>query len=51
MEGADVGDGGGELLLEGKRMKHAAQRLVETLEDLFDLCRYHHILVQAPHGK
>ena len=33
------------------RDKHAAQRLVESLEDLFDLCRYHHILVQAPHGK
>ena len=33
------------------RDKHAAQRLVECLEDLFDLCRYHHILVQAPHGK
>ncbi len=33
------------------RDKHAAQRLVESLEDLFDLCRYHQILVQAPHGK
>lgn len=30
--------------------KHAAARLVEMLEDLFDLCRYHHVLVQAPHG-
>ena len=27
-----------------------AQRLVEKLEDLFDLCRYHNILVQAPLG-
>ena len=33
------------------RDKHAAQRLVESLEDLFDLCRYHSILVQAPQGK
>ena len=31
--------------------KNAAGRLIETLEDLFDLCRYYHILVQAPHGK
>jgi hypothetical protein len=30
--------------------KHAAARFVELIEDLFDLCRYHHILVQAPHG-
>ncbi|HEY4330276.1 MAG TPA: hypothetical protein VGN88_11115 [Phycisphaerae bacterium] len=33
------------------RDKHAAQRLVESLEDLFDLCRYQSILVQAPQGK
>ncbi len=32
------------------RDKHAAQRAAETLDDLFDLCRYHHILVQAPNG-
>jgi len=32
------------------RDKHAAQKAAETLDDLFDLCRYHHILVQAPHG-
>jgi excinuclease UvrABC nuclease subunit len=31
--------------------KHAAARLIEHLEDAFDLCRYYHILVQAPHGK
>lgn len=31
--------------------KHAAGRLVESLDDLFDLCRYHNILIQAPHGK
>lgn len=28
--------------------KHAAGRFIELLEDGFDLCRYHHILVQAP---
>ncbi len=33
------------------RDKRAAGSLVETVEDLFDLCRYHHVLVQAPHGK
>ncbi len=31
--------------------RRAADKLIETLEDLFDLCRYYHILVQAPHGK
>ncbi len=31
--------------------KATAQKLVETLEDAFDLCRYHHILIQAPHGQ
>lgn len=31
--------------------KHAAARLIETLQSGFDLCRYHHILVQAPHGR
>lgn len=30
--------------------KHAAKRYIEMLEDAFDLCRYHHILVQTPHG-
>jgi len=30
--------------------KHAAGRFIEALVDAFDLCRYHHILVQAPHG-
>lgn len=29
----------------------AADRFVETLQDLFDLCRYQHILEQAPHGQ
>lgn len=31
--------------------KAAAQKLVELVEDTFDLCRYHHILVQAPNGQ
>ncbi|MCA9296822.1 MAG: hypothetical protein KC983_09895 [Phycisphaerales bacterium] len=31
--------------------KHAAQRYIEMLDDAFDLCRYHHILVQAPNGR
>lgn len=30
------------------RDKHAAGKLIEGLQDVFDLCRYHHILVQAP---
>lgn len=29
----------------------AAERFIETLVDLFDLCRYYHILQQAPHGQ
>jgi excinuclease UvrABC nuclease subunit len=31
--------------------KSDAQRLIEQIEDWFDLCRYHHILVEYPHGK
>ncbi len=38
------------LLLGPIADKHAAARYREGLEDLFDLCRYHHILVQAPDG-
>jgi len=30
--------------------KHAAWRYIELLQAAFDLCRYHHILIQAPHG-
>ena len=30
--------------------KHAAGRYIDMLEDSFDLCRYHHVLVQSPHG-
>ena len=29
------------------RDKHAAARLIETVEDLFDLCRYYSVLMQA----
>jgi excinuclease UvrABC nuclease subunit len=31
--------------------KHVAGRLVEQAADWFDLCRYYHILTEAPHGK
>jgi excinuclease UvrABC nuclease subunit len=31
--------------------KHTAARLVELVESIFDLCRYHNILVQAPLGR
>ncbi|HWE03244.1 MAG TPA: hypothetical protein VG326_12620 [Tepidisphaeraceae bacterium] len=30
--------------------KHAAARLIETVEDAFDLCRYFNVLTQAPTG-
>ncbi len=30
--------------------KGQAARLVELIEDLFDLCRYHNVLVQSPQG-
>jgi DNA polymerase-3 subunit epsilon len=33
------------------RDRTSAGKLVEALEDLFDLCRYHQELIQAPHGK
>lgn len=31
--------------------KHAAARLIEVVEDAFDLCRYYNILVEAPNGR
>ena len=31
--------------------KHAAARLIQLVEDAFELCRYYAILIQAPHGK
>jgi len=39
------------LLLGPVEDKHAAARLIQLLEDAFDLCRYYNILTQAPHGK
>jgi excinuclease UvrABC nuclease subunit len=30
--------------------KHTAGRYIELFEDAFDLCRYHHILVQTPNA-
>lgn len=30
--------------------KHAAGKLIQWVEDWFDLCRYYNILVEAPHG-
>ena len=29
----------------------AARKVVEVLQDLFDLCRYHDVLTQTPHGQ
>lgn len=46
----DAGPPEAGVLLGPARDKHAAQTLIETLEDAFDLCRYHHLLVQAPHA-
>jgi len=31
--------------------KHAAARLIELVEDAFDLCRYYKILIEAPRGR
>lgn len=31
--------------------KQSAARLIELIEDSFDLCRYHNILIQAPRGR
>jgi excinuclease UvrABC nuclease subunit len=31
--------------------KHAAARLIELIEDAFDLCRYYNILLESPHGR
>ncbi|MGH7213848.1 MAG: hypothetical protein ACREIT_03700 [Tepidisphaeraceae bacterium] len=31
--------------------KHAAGKLIELVEDAFDLCRYYNVLVEAPRGK
>lgn len=39
------------LLIGPVEDKHAAARVIELVEDTFDLCRYFNILVAAPHGK
>jgi excinuclease UvrABC nuclease subunit len=31
--------------------KQGAQKLIQLAEDVFDLCRYHNVLVEAPNGK
>lgn len=31
--------------------KHAAQRLIQLIEDAFDLCRYYNVLTEAPDGR
>lgn len=31
--------------------KTKADRWIDQVRDAFDLCRYHHVLVQSPHGK
>ncbi len=31
--------------------KHAAARLIELIEDAFDLCRYYNILLESPRGR
>lgn len=31
--------------------KHAAGRLIEMVEDAFDLCRYYNVLTESPHGR
>ena len=45
----DIGKSG--LLLGPVEDKHAAANLIELIEDLFDLCRYYHILIEAPAGR
>ncbi len=44
----DLGKSG--VLLGPVEDKHAAARLIELIEDSFDLCRYYQILVEAPNA-
>ena len=39
------------LLIGPLEDKHAAANLIELAEDSFDLCRYYHVLVEAPTAK
>ena len=49
--GAGSGVRAGGSLFGPLEDKHAAGRLVQLAEDAFDLCRYHHVLVESPRGK
>jgi excinuclease UvrABC nuclease subunit len=49
--GGHGGTGAGGSLFGPLEDKHAAGKLVQLVEDAFDLCRYHHILVESPRGK
>lgn len=42
---------GGGSLFGPLEDKHAAGKLVQLVEDAFDLCRYHHILAESPGAK
>lgn len=45
------GEGGAGLARLGPLPdKHAAGRVIDVLDDAFDLCRYHHLLVQSPNA-
>lgn len=41
----------GEVFVGPVEDKHSAGRLIQMVEDVFDLCRYYNILVEAPQGK
>jgi DNA polymerase-3 subunit epsilon len=45
-----LADAGGGVVLGPFPDESAARQAIEGLEDVFDLCRYHHVLVEAPHG-
>ena len=50
---AGGGTGGtvGAMFIGPVEDKHAAARLIELAESVFDLCRYYNILAEAPRGK
>lgn len=48
-DGDGIGARGG-VLLGPLPDKDSAGRLIEAIVDCFDLCRFHHILVQSPHA-
>jgi excinuclease UvrABC nuclease subunit len=39
------------LLIGPLEDKHSAARLIQLVEDAFDLCRYYNVLTEAPHGR